>query len=758
MATGNRGRGPRYTPLAIHLAFCMQGVVLSTAHAQAVDEQQSADEVLVLGRGETRQVQTITAQQIELLPAGTSPLKAIENMPGVNFQSADPYGSYEWSTRITVRGFNQNRMGFTLDGVPLGDMTYGNHNGLHVSRAIPTELVDRVVLSQGTGTLATASTSNLGGAIEFFSADPGSDFNVEAAQTFGSDSARRTFARLDTGELGGGTRLRIAAVDNSTEKWKGGGDQEVRQYNFKLVKPIGEGELTAFYNYSDRVETDYQDLSKAIVERRGREWDNWYPDWAAAVAAADACNASGQSDTVVCDDAYWNASGLREDDLGYVALALPVSDSLVWTGNVYFHRNEGQGLWGTPYTPTPGGAPISIRTTEYDLAREGIVTALTWTAGNHEINGGLWYESNDFVQARRFYGEPSRAFPTRSFEDFQTDPLLTQWEYDFDTDSIVLHLQDTWSVGDAVRVHFGFRSVNVENTAATVVGDVKTGTIEADEPFLPQVGVSWAVSDGLELFTSVAKNVRAFASSGTSGPFSTTAAGFEAIRDVLEPETATNFEAGLRFRPSDTVEGLVAAYTVDFENRLLGITQGPGIVGNPSVLANVGSVKTNGIETAINWRPMTNVSWFTSIAWNDSEYDDDYVVRNAAGDSTVVPVAGKQVTDTPEILFKSQIGYDNGSFFVHADVNHTDERFYTYLNDGGVDAYTLLNLGIGYRFQMFGGIDELVLQADATNAGDEEYFSTIDSNGFVTSDVAGTTQTLLLGAPRQFFLSLKARF
>ena len=28
----------------------------------------------------------------------------------------DPYGAYEWSTRITVRGFNQNRMGFTLDG------------------------------------------------------------------------------------------------------------------------------------------------------------------------------------------------------------------------------------------------------------------------------------------------------------------------------------------------------------------------------------------------------------------------------------------------------------------------------------------------------------------------------------------------------------------------------------------------------------------------------------------------------------------
>jgi iron complex outermembrane receptor protein len=155
---------------------------------------------------------------------------------------------------------------------------------------------------------------------------------------------------------------------------------------------------------------------------------------------------------------------------------------------------------------------------------------------------------------------------------------------------------------------------------------------------------------------------------------------------------------------------------------------------------------------------MTNVSWFTSLAWNDSEYSDDYTTTNSSGVETVVPVAGKQVTDTPEVLFKSQIAYDNGAFFFRADINHTDERFYTYLNEGSVDAYSLLNLGIGYRFTNFGSVDEIVIQADATNVTDELYYSTIDSNGFVNSDPNGTTQTLLLGAPRQFFLSLKARF
>lgn len=108
------------------------------------------------------------------------------------------------------------------------------------------------------------------------------------------------------------------------------------------------------------------------------------------MAAADACNASGQNDAIACDDAYWNASGLRQDDLGYLAVRLPVGESLERRGTAYVHRNEGQGLWGTPYTPTPGGAPLSIRTTEYGLAREGVVMALAWTGDAHEIEGGLW--------------------------------------------------------------------------------------------------------------------------------------------------------------------------------------------------------------------------------------------------------------------------------------------------------------------------------------------------------------------------------
>jgi iron complex outermembrane receptor protein len=156
---------------------------------------------------------------------------------------------------------------------------------------------------------------------------------------------------------------------------------------------------------------------------------------------------------------------------------------------------------------------------------------------------------------------------------------------------------------------------------------------------------------------------------------------------------------------------------------------------------------------AVNWRPLDHLSWFNSFAWNDSAFDNDYTTNGV-----VVPVKGKTVPDAPEFLFKSELAYDNGQFFVRADANYVDSRYYTFLNQGKVPDYTVLNGSIGYRFAKLAFVEELTLQGSVTNATDELYISTVGSNGFVNADLNGTSQTLLRGAPRQYFISLKAKF
>lgn len=745
------------TLLAIAIASLASGAAHAQSNSVANNSNASkaagqVEETLVFGRGEARQVHVLGNAELAEYPAGTSPLKAIEKLPGVNFQAADPYGAYEWSTRIVVRGFNQNQLGFTLDDVPLGDMSYGNHNGLHISRAILSENIGTVALSQGAGSLAAASTSNLGGTLEFTSLDPATEFAARVDGSVGSDSAERLFIRLDSGELGGaGTRLFLSAVDQTTDKWKGGGEQQQEAFNFKLVQPVGQGSLTGFYSYSDRAEIDYQDMSLEMIDRLGRDWDNYAPDYARAIAAAQG-NFSGKVNSL--DDAYWDAAGLREDNLGYVALDLPLGNGIDWKTTVYQHTNEGQGLWGTPYVPTPNGAPLSIRTTEYDIDRKGVISALSFALGDHNLNAGVWIETNDFNQARRFYGEPSLTQPSRSFSEFQRNPFLTQWEYEFTTDTLQLHVQDSWHVSGALRIEMGVKSMDVEVDAGTVVGDNKTGSIDTSENFLPQVGFVYDLTDKHQLYSTLGKNARALIGSATgTSPFSATQAGFEAIRDSIEPETATSLELGWRFR-GDTFEGVVTAYYVEFEDRLLAIQQGSAIIGSFNALANVGSVEALGLEAGLNWQLNDNWYWYNSASFNDSTYSDDYFTAG----NTRVALAGKTVVDSPEFMFNSELGFELDRAFAKLHLKHTGERYYTYTNDGSVDAYTLANLSLGYRFADLGALKELTAQLDITNLTDEDYIATVGSGGFSNTDPNGTAQTLLPGAPQQVFFSLKALF
>ena len=768
------------------LALVIGGVMLSSgpALAQTVVSEPDGpvtalDEVVVFGLGQSRQQASITEAAIAVEAPGTSPLKAIERLPGVSFQSADAFGNYEWSARIVLRSFNQNQLGFTLDGVPLGDMSYGNHNGLHISRAIISENVARVDVAQGSGALGTASSSNLGGTVAFVSRRPADMFGFDVAGTYGSEDTTRGFVRIDTGAFGpAGTALSLSFVDHRMDKWKGVGEQNQQQINFSLLQPVGRGEITGFINRSERRENDYQDMSLEQIARLGRDFDNISGNYALAVLIADVANNRGDTGAAVTnagagtvypapigtvDDAYFDASGLRDDTLGALTLNYPVTDALAVSLTGYGHKNEGQGLWWTPYLATPVGAPdqsgaaiaapspISIRTTEYDIERRGVIGSATLTVGNHEIEGGFWMENNDFNQARRFYGL-ARAANTRDSLEFLANPFFTQWEYDFETETRLFYLQDSWSVTEVLTVNAGFKSLSVENSATTVTGTNKTGTIKAEDNFLPQIGVAWDLNGDQQLFGSYAENIRAYESSNTGGPFSATAAGFAALRATLEPERSKTLEAGWRFR-FDQLQGSVAVYDVQFENRLLGVALGAPILGLGNGIQNVGAVQSRGFEAAAVWNFTDNWSAFGSFSYNDSTYEDD--VRDGTG-ALVAATAGKTVINTPETLARAELAYDNGSLYGTIAGSFTGERFSSYLNDESVGSYTLFELTAGYRFiDRADWLDGTEVQFNVTNLFDEDHISTVGSGGF--QNTAGR-QTFLPGAPRQAFVTLRRHF
>lgn len=731
---------------AIALALATMG----SAYAQS-SSTELEQVVISQGRGQLRSVYGLTQIDFESVTPGTSPLATVSRLPGVNFQAADPLGNYEWSTRFTVRAFSQNQLGFTLDDVPLGDMSYGNFNGLHISRAISSENVSRAFLSQGAGALETASSSNLGGTLQFYSDNPRKALGLEVQETLGSNNNRRTFLRLDSGDTGFG-KFFVSYTNQNADKWKGSGEQRQEQVNVKYLLELGDSKVSAFYNTSKRREIDYQDMSLEMINRLGYNWDNFYPDFAKTIAASNTYCGNGTSTySAQCDDAYYAGSGLRDDRLGGLTLDAKLAANLRLKTTLYTHTNDGRGLWYTPYTPSPDGTPQALRTTEYDIRRNGIVSNLEYELGPHLVKLGYWHENNDFNQARRFYATPVSAVP--SPYEFPVTPFFTQWQYQFSTTTDQLSLSDTFALSKDLTVGAGFKSIRVKIDGQLVVGTGKpSGTIVAENGFLPQLGVNYQLSPKDELFATASRNMRAYqgAATGTT-PYATTDAGFAAIKNTLKPETSDTIEAGWRTHGKG-YQATVTAYMVNFSDRLLGVQKGAGIQGNPTVLSNVGGVKSTGLEAAISLRLSPSVNWFNSISQSTSTYQD-----NVVSDGISVATAGKHVVDAPDSILKSTLGYDDGQLFGNIGVDYMSQRYYTYLNDNAVGARTLLNLSAGYRMKSVGFLKDARLQLSVSNLTDQKYISTVGSNGFSNSDPTGTGQTLLTGAPRQVFFTLSAK-
>src|ERR1700761_1502007 len=173
---------------------------LEAARAQDAQDASDVEQIVVVGSGQSRSVSTLTPANLTVQPPGTSVQKALNFLPGVSAQSIDALGVNEQSLTLQVRGFSTTHLGYTLDGMPLGDGAYNNYNGLTINRALISENLGSADLATGIAGLGIPSTSNLGGAVTYLSSDPHKQLGFAISQTVGSDDGLRTFARFDTGE------------------------------------------------------------------------------------------------------------------------------------------------------------------------------------------------------------------------------------------------------------------------------------------------------------------------------------------------------------------------------------------------------------------------------------------------------------------------------------------------------------------------------------------------------------------------------
>src|SRR5450830_263104 len=344
------------SPLAMaeNVAAAVADLAVSPTAATA-DGAPDADAAAAIGPVATVEIVTrrtrssvaLKQDEIQKILPGINPLKALQTLPGVNFQTADPWGNNEQNLSLTVHGFSGQQLGYTMDGVPLGDQQYGNYNGLSPQRAVISENVRSVVLSSGAGDVGTASTSNLGGTIETYSSDPLATRGGTVQQTVGSYRTSRTYARYDTGVFGDGNSAYISVLHHEAHDWDFNGRQGGDQVNAKFVNRSDAGKLTLFFNYSDKTEPN-EDSTVHVKGETSAPYTRpfLYPDFNSALNYLSPTGATPAADGNNYRNYYSDAQ--RTDYLAYAKFDANLGEGTTWANQVYYHKDDGAGVVAGP--------------------------------------------------------------------------------------------------------------------------------------------------------------------------------------------------------------------------------------------------------------------------------------------------------------------------------------------------------------------------------------------------------------------------
>lgn len=755
--------------------------------------------VVIQGQ-KNRSTLALRGSSLQSLLPGMNPLKGLHQLAGVNFQSADPWGNNEQNFSLTIHGFSAQQLGYTLDGVPLGDQQYGNYNGLSPQRALISENLRNLVLNSGAGDLATASSSNLGGTIESYSSDPRPQTALSFAQTVGSNAASRSFIRYDSGEFGADNAGAATGTDAQSyylsfarqraEAWDFEGEQGGEQFNAKWVRHFAHAKLSVYYNFSDKAEPNEDSIVHTALETSAPYTrPTTYPDFEYAKRYLSTNGEPPSQD----GPNYRNYFGVaqRRDHLAYLKLESQVDENQTWSNQIYTHHDDGLGAVAGPigvaglpnlfkvYFPdqdlkqTFGGSGYAVRTTEYQIHRSGLIS--NWLANRdaHQWQAGIWLENNRSSAYRRWYALDAQQ-PLSPYQH-PVHPLITQYGSEIETQLVQFHVQDEWKLNPELSLQAGLKSslqfadgrFPVQPKLGAINGGssaLPEGKINTKKWLLPQFGVLWRLADQDQFYLNLQKNLRQFITYGAVGasPWSlNNQSAFDLFKRNAEPETAMSIESGVRGRRQFSndltqytgltgIEAQLSLYHVNFRDRLLQISPTPVISsivnGNP-ILTNVGSVKTQGIDFALNLQWGAHYSLFNALSYNRSTYQDDYSNGNRR-----VHTQGKQVPASPNWLNKTMFKANWNAFEWQLMADYVGKRYATYTNDMAIPAHLLINFSLQYRLPWVWNKGQNRLNFQILNLTQRRGVSTL-----VVGAASGTYNSFPI-APRQLFLGFSSGF
>ncbi len=746
------------------------------------DETRSGGDIVVTGKATTFANTQVTEPMLDRQSALTSVNDVIKELPGVFVAEGDAFGSSDWATSISIRGFSSGggggqQIGSTIDGLPNGGSGYGG--GSRANRYLDVLDLKTVLVSQGTADISSRSNEALGGTLDYVTSDPMLDRRYRFTLAGGDFGARKLYGRVDTGQFAGDTRAFVSASTSRVKDWIGGSGETRRDHlDAKFVSRIDRVKLTGWVSYDDADEAEFGSVSPEMFANDPNH-DAYTDNW---------------TGIPYIDQGYRSTSrALRRNLFGYLRAETDLGEVKL-SGAGYYHRMRGRGDFAPPYlvdvrndgvgnpeseftgsqptqigggnlgryyfvTPTgaqatfltgcqgtalvpavysascyaAGSTPVmSYRHTHYENDRGGLTADAAWT---HEfggientLRGGLWWERGRANQLRDWH-KVTNALVGPAFDG---TPYYQQFSTDYDLDEVMYYVEDAVTFGP-LTARFGVKQFFLDQRRAELLNDRAVTKLSSNSRPLISTGIVYhAPIDGLEAFAGYSQNFAAIGNGPLGEP-----------REVIariKPETANNLEIGARYS-TGRVKASLTAYDIKFSNRIQSISANlvTGIdylEEQDSVYLNVGGIKSRGIEAALAYRVTQGLTLSGNYTYNHATY---LGTGNAAQDDDIGVTPGRQVINSPRNMWVAAADYVHGVFKVGGAAKFVGDRFIG--SDGTatapsfttVDAYAGVDLG-----QVNAVMKGMALTVQATNLTDRRYLAGADGG----SAFLGTPRTV----------------
>lgn len=724
---------------------------------------------------------TITAEELEKQRPTGNAYEALEMLPSVNSYNMDATGLFGGG--LTLRGFNSDQIGATINGVPVNDS--GSFS------VYPQEYVDQEntcseFVTQGSTDVDSPQVGATGGNFGIVTCNPENVHRVRVMQTLGQLNLFKTFVRYDTGLFSDKrSKAFISYSRAKADKWKGegGADREHIDGGFNYDwDRFNYVHATILWNNANN--NNINNITLAELQKNGYYYDTSpvFPGHAAptkgkadvdvaptptfyglsrnpfknAIASATAKFRLGENTDLKIVPYYWYGFGN-----GGIQQRSQKENSFLGTT-----INPGTGRYNLNGTVDLNGDGDTLDTVIVANAsvtrtnRPGVTASLTHTIGDHTILGGFWYENAKHRQT-------GTMVPVDNFGNFdpwlqnnavrRADGSLFQ-SRDWVTKSIgwQAFLQDTVVLlDDKATINFGVRTPHLKRDVTNNLSEGNTfGTYRLAKTYssvLPQLGARYRLTNDDQLFASIAKNMKAppnfvYGNAGTNVQFVN---GVATLKGDVKSETSWNTDIGYRHQDNRYIATLTV-FDVNFKNRQATafdeFTQA-------SSYTNVGDVRNRGFEIEANNMPIYGWSFYGSIGYQKSEIKNNLRISSTA----VLPTAGKEMPNTPRWKGGLSAQYEQGAFYVRLKARATSEQQGTFANDETAPGYTTFSLDGGYKFANYGLLKNPKLQWNISNLTNKQYrnpSSTTVTNAIAYPGIAAGTLRYYLGAPRFASLTL----